>query len=179
MFKPACGRVLWVAVGVSATAAFTNAPAQSRDEVIQQLQTEEAHLRDKLDRLDKNSQTILTLQDQRLHLAYGADMNKGVAIDQQIERLLRENGLLRKEVHAGLSNVVSLAISGTMTIRNVEDIVASQEKRAAGTCPGSFAKPAGSGPTLVAPFSPPRRAPTPATAQIQGGSAGNRSGEAR
>lgn len=180
MFKPACGRLLWVAVGLSASLAANNALAQSHAEVIQRLQSEGAHLREKLDRLDRNSQTILTLEDQKVHLAYAADMNKGAQIDQEIERLTHENGLLRKEVNAGLAYVVSLAITGTRTIQSVEDVIASEDRRITGTCPESITKPANSGRTVVAPFSPPRHeTPTPSTAQIQSGGVGNRTGDAR
>lgn len=190
MFRPACGRLLWVAVGVSASLAFSNALAQSHGEVIQRLQSEGAHLREKLDKLDKNSQTILTLQDEKVHLPNAADVNKGAEsayaastakeIDQKIEKLKRENGLLRKEVNAGLTYVVSLAVSSTMMIQDVEDAFASRGLRAAGTCPESIAKPAGPGRTIVAPFSPPPgRTPTPPAARIQSGGAGIGTGDAR
>jgi hypothetical protein len=184
MFRPACGRLLWVTVGVSAALAFSNALAQSQDEVIQRLQSEGAHLQQKLDKLDKNSQTMLTLQDEKVHLPYAADVNKGAdyayaastakAIDQKIEKLRRENELLRKEVNAGLVYVVSLAISSTMMIQDGESPLASRDKRAAGTCPESIARPTSPGRPIVAPFSsPPGRNPTPPAARVQSGGAGS------
>ncbi len=190
MFRPACERLLWVAVAVSVSLAFSNALAQSHGEVISRLQSEGAHLRQKLDKLDENSQTILTLQDEKARLPHAEDMNKGAdnadaastakEIDQQIEKLKRENGLLRKEVNAGLSYVVSLAISGTRMIQDVEDALAFRDKRAAVTCPESIAKSAGPAHSIVAPFSPPpRRTPTPPTAQAQSAGAGTGAGDAR
>ncbi len=177
MIKPACGRPLWVAVGVSAALAFSNARAQSQGEVIQRLQSEGAHLQEKLNKLDKISQSILTLQDEKVHLPYAADVIKGAEhayaastareIDQQIEKLKRENELLRKEVNAGLVYVVSLAISSTMVSHDVESLLASRDKRAAGTCPESIARPTGPARPIVAPFStPPGRTPTPPTARV-------------
>jgi hypothetical protein len=178
MFRPACGRLLWVAVGVSGALAFSNALAQSHGEVIERLQSEGAHLQEKLDKLDKNSQTILTLQDEKVHLPYAADVNKGGdhayaastarEIDQKIEKLKRENELLRKQVSAGLVYVVSLAISSTMMIQGVEGPFASRDKAAAGTCPESIARPTGPGRPIVAPFSPPPGR----TTRVQSGGAG-------
>ncbi len=183
MFRPACGRLLWVAVGVSAALAFSNALAQSQGDVIQRLQSEGAYLKEKLDKLDKNTQTILTLQDVKVRLPYAADVNKGAdyayagsaakEIDQKIEKLKRENELLRKEVNAGLAYVVSLASSSTMMIRDLDNPFAYRDKRAAGTCPESLARPAGPGRPIVAPFSPPpSRTPTPPTARVQSGGSG-------
>jgi cell division protein FtsB len=183
MFRPACGRLLWVGVGVSAALAFSNALAQSQGDVIQRLQAERAHLQQKLDKLDKNSQTILTLQDEKVHLPYAADANKGAddayaastakEIDQKIEKLKRENELLRRELNAGLGYVVSLAITSTMMIQDGEGPLASRDKRAAGTCPESIARPAGPGRPIVAPFSPPPgRTPTPPAVRVQSGGAG-------
>jgi len=180
MFRSACGRLLWVVVGVSAALAFGNALAQAQGEVIQRLQSEGAHLQQKLDKLDKNSQTILTLQDEKVH---AADVNKGAEhayaastakeIDQKIEKLKRENQLLRKEVNAGLDHVVSLAISSTMMVQDLDSPFASRDKRAAGTCPESIARPAGPGRPIVAPFSPPPgRTPTPPAVRVQSGGAG-------
>ena len=183
MFRSACGRLLWVVVGVSAALAFGNALAQAQGEVIQRLQSEGAHLQQKLDKLDKNSQTILTLQDEKVHLPYAADVNSGAdhgyaasttkEIDQKIEKLKRENQLLRKEVNAGLDHVVSLAISSTMMVQDLDSPFASRDKRAAGTCPESVARPAGPGRPIVAPFSPPPgRTPTPPAVRVQSGGAG-------
>jgi hypothetical protein len=190
MFKPACGRVLWVAVGVSVPLAFSDALAQSHGEVIQRLQSEGAHLREKLDELDRNSQTILTLQDEKVHLPNPAEVSNGAQsaygaataseIDRKIEKLKRENGLLRREVNAGLAYVVSLAVSSTIMLQDAEDAFASRERRPAGTCPDSGARPAGPGRTIVAPFSPPPgRTPTPPAARIQSGGAGIGTGDAR
>lgn len=187
MFSKACGRLLWVAVGVCASLAFSNALAQSSAETIHQLQSEAAGLRAKLDKLDTNSESILTLQGEKVRLSYAPDANQGAEsgypagkakeIDQQIDKLKRENGLLRKQVNAGLAYLVSLATSSTMMAQDLENTVASRDKRVTGTCPESVARPAAPG-RVVAPFSPPRGAPTPPTARIQGG-AGNGAGDSR
>jgi hypothetical protein len=187
MFRKACGRLLWVAVGVSAPLAFSNALAQAPAAMIQQLQSEAAGLRAKLDKLDMNSESILTLQDEKVHLSYAPDMNQGAEsgypagkakeIDQEIDKLRRENGLLRKQVNTGLAYIVSLATSSTMMAQELENSVVSPDKRAIGTCPESIARPAAPG-RIVAPFSPPRGAPTPPTARIQSG-AGNGAADAR
>ena|ERR1700752_3251902 len=184
MFRPACGRLLRVAVGVSGAFAFSNALAQSQGDVIQRLQSEEAQLQQKLDKLDKNSQAMLTLQDERVRLPYATDVNRGgdhayaastaKDIDQKIEKLKRENALLRKELNAGLVHVVSLAIGSTMMVQDVENPLTSRDKGAAGTCPESVARPASPSRSIVAPFAPPPgRTLTPAAARVQSGGAGS------
>ena len=189
MFRPARARLLCVAVGVYISFAFGNALAQSHAEVIQQLQSEGTNLREKLDKLDKNSQTILTLQDEKAHLPYAEDVNKGAdhayanstakKIDEEIEKLKRENGLLRKEVNAGLAYVVSLAIS-TIAIQEVEDSAASQDKRAAAASSGSIVRSAAPGHTVVAPMTAPSRpTPIPPGVRAQTAGAGTGAGDSR
>lgn len=181
MITPACGRLLFVALAVSVSLGSSDALAQSYADVIQRLESEGAHLREKLDKLDTNAQTILTLQVDKDRLAYAEDANRAPEylpssarlkeIDQQIEKLKRENQLLRKDVNARLAYVVSLAVSSTAMIHDAEkDPFAYRDKRAEGTCLDS-GKSAGR--TIVAPFSPPpRRSPSPPSAQIQSGGAG-------
>lgn len=179
MFTPACGRLICVALAVAVSLGSSDALAQSYAEVIQRLESEGAHLREKLDKLDTNTQTIFTLQVDKDRLSYGGDANRAAddaastarlkEIDLKIEKLKRENQLLRKDVNARLAYVVSLAVSSTGM--GAEAALASRDKGAGVACPESVGKSAGR--TIVAPFSPPpRRSPSPPAAQIQSSGGG-------